>query len=1428
MVTETRYQALETAIEELKLQQQEDRKRMESRLEDLFQLMTSFATKAEATKGVKEVGATKEMDGDSSPTHLGSVSKLNRGPSPSNPAAVTTPKQLPENGMFQLRASQLEFPKFNGDEAKEWVATCNQFFEFCTVSENAKVPFASMYFSGQATSWYNSYRKKHPGVSWDQFVVDLLYRFHDEENDSLVGEFSKLRHTTTVEDYQNRYEELLPYAEEANGQGFTKQYLIESCLSGLKEEVKVIVKLFKPNTVSEVFNVAKLVESGFHPTDKRIRAGAWRSPPRPKPNLPLPPLLPTPPLEKKLPTATTSLLNMNPSRSQTIPTARKLTPDEYQRRKEQNLCFNCEEKFFKGHQCNKRQLYYIATDENEEGADNLEHEQFDVQEEDPEILMFPVNAVLRSNAVCFKGNHKGTEMSFLIDCGAAESFINRNTAHKLQCKLDQTTKVLAVSYKGDYEPVDKMCKNFPFNIKGYDFTADLRVVPVDGYDALLGLDWLEKMDVTCNFKSKTLFFDYKGEAVKIQGDNTSSIPKVSRISAIHLQQCDHQQIAALGFIATVKTDSSGDLSTDLEVISLLRQFSDVFTEPKGLPPPRTYDHQIPLKVGAEPFKFRAYRYPFIQKQEIEWIVKELLSNGVIQESNSPFASPVLLVKKKDGSWRSCVDYRELNRLTIKDKFPIPLVDELLDELHGALFYSKLDLRSGYHQIRVQPQDIFKTAFRTHMGHYEFKVMPFGLTNAPATFQALMNSIFQPFLLKFVLVFFDDILVYSRSWRDHLMHLQTVLQVLRDQQLFAEESKCSFGQSHIEYLGHIISVDGVSADKTKVQAMLDWPTPKGIIGLRGFLGLTGYYRKFVKGYRELSRPLNQLLKKDKFLWDDSAHRSFELLKQAMSSTPVLGLLDFTKPFVIETDASATGLGAVLMQDGPPLAYMIQSLANQHLGLSTYEREIMAIVQAVNKWRPYLLGHKFIVKTDHQSLKFFIEQRLSTIIQQKWLSRLMGFEFEIQYKKGSSNVVADALSRQQEELPVCALSCVTPKWMLEIGASYEADPTAAELLARATLQSSEDSHISFTNGVIRINGKFYVGPTGLRPKIISEFHSSAWGGHSGVTTTLKKIQQTFYWPTMIQDVKTLIAECQVCQTCKSERFPYPGLLQPLDIPEQPWVDISMDFIDGLPSSEGKTSIWVVVDRFSKMAHFLALKHPFMAQDLATLFMDQIHRLHGMPRSIKMSPFEALYGFPPHGEFPPNLNSSHTGLEQFVSDRAAMLAAIKTNLQLSQERMKWYADQHRSEREFTVGDWVYLKLHPYRQTSTTTRPNQKLAPRFFGPFQVLARVGKVVYTLALPEGSSIHPTFHVSLLKQKLGAHEVLNPSLPPVGPDGQVLREPMKILDRRIYKKGTVAGVQALVQWVGFPEKDATWEDLDSLQALFPSISLDVLSTGCRAS
>lgn len=628
-----------------------------------------------------------------------------------------------------------------------------------------------------------------------------------------------------------------------------------------------------------------------------------------------------------------------------------------------------------------------------------------------------------------------------------------------------------------------------------------------------------------------------------------------------------------------------------------------------------FDHKIPLQQGSNPVNDRCYRYSSGQKDVIDQMVQEMLDQGIVRPSSSLYASPVVLVGKKDGSWRLCVDYRALNKMTIKDKFPIPIIEELLDELGGSRIYSKLNLRSGYHQIRMAREDVQKTAFRTHAGHYEYLVMPFGLTNAPSSFQGLMNHVFKDYLRKFILVFFYDILVYSRSLEEHLQHLRITFNLLVQHKLFVKKAKCSFGATRVEYLGHFISAEGVATDPKKIEAVKNWPMPKTLRELRGFLGLTGYYRRFIKGYGVISKPLTDLLKKEGYHWSDKATAVVKKLKLALVSAPVLALPNSTLMFVVETDACDYGIGAVLMQDGHPLAYLSKGLSARHQGLSVYDKELLALVMAVTKWSQYLLGRHFLIRTDQKALKFLLEQKLHTGTQMKWIAKLMQFDFEIEYKKGRENKAADSLSRQvNTELLMISVAPADHALLHRITELWNKDQELRSLIQKLEEQGETVKGYTYTNQQLRKYGKLVIeADAQLRKDIMQLWHDNTNGGHSGMENTYRRLATLFYWKNLREDVNEYVRKCSVCQRSKYDASATPGLLQPLAIPKTSWSCISMDFIDGLPKSKGKTTILVVVDRLTKYGHFMALSHPYTTVSMAQTFMDQVFKLHGMPENI-----------------------------------------------------------------------------------------------------------------------------------------------------------------------------------------------------------------------
>jgi hypothetical protein len=579
-------------------------------------------------------------------------------------------------------------------------------------------------------------------------------------------------------------------------------------------------------------------------------------------------------------------------------------------------------------------------------------------------------------------------------------------------KLNQQIKVKVAG--GGILTGDSELHDCTWTCQDNTFCTSLKVLPLQCYDVILGMQWLEQMGLmTTHWAQKWFEFEWQGTKCRLQGICTNTT-KCDEISWAELQLL-HQQDSIYHLVHVYFTEDESTQKTVPHIVGMvLDTYKHVFDEPTGLPPHRKYDHTIPLLPGASPVNLRPYRYSPMQKTEIEKQVKELMAHGVIQPSSSPFASPVLLVGKKDLSWRLCVDFRHLNVLTVKNKYPLPVIDELLDELASAEWFTSLDLRSGYHQIRMAPGEEFKTAFQTHHGHFEYKVMSYGVTGGPATFQGVMNDILAPVLRKFVLVFVDDILIYSKTLQEHATHLETVLEILQHHQLKVKKTKCTFAQKELTYLGHRISAAGVSTDSSKLAPILKWKQPTSVKELRSFLGMTGYYRKFIRGYGVISKTLTELLKKGMpYVWNADREAAFQALKQALVTAPVLALPDFAKTFVVETDSCGKGVGAVLLQDNHPLAFISKALGPRHLGLSTYEKECLAILMAIEKWRPYLQHSEFIIHTDQRSLMHLDDKRLSTPWQHKALTKLLGLSYKIVYKKGVENKVADALSRHIHE-------------------------------------------------------------------------------------------------------------------------------------------------------------------------------------------------------------------------------------------------------------------------------------------------------------------------------------------------------------------------------------------------------------------------------
>ena len=647
------------------------------------------------------------------------------------------------------------------------------------------------------------------------------------------------------------------------------------------------------------------------------------------------------------------------------------------------------------------------------------------------------------------------------------------------------------------------------------------------------------------------------------------------------------------------------------IVSLLQEFKDVVVRdmPTGLPPIRGIEHQIDLVPGASLPNRPAYRTNPEETKELQRQVEELLSKGYIRESMSPCAVPVLLVPKKDGSQRMCVDCRAINNITVRYRFPIPRLDDMLDELHGACVFSKIDLKSGYHQIRMKEGDEWKTAFKTKLGLYEWLVMPFGLTNAPSTFMRLMNHVLRSFIGKFVVVYFDDILIYSKTLDDHVLHLREVFIVLKREQLFANLDKCTFCTDHVVFLGFVVSSKGVQVDEEKVKAIQEWPTPTNAAQVRSFHGLASFYRRFVRDFSTIAAPLTEVMKKNvAFAWGQAQEEAFTEIKGKLVNPPCLALPNFDKPFEVECDASGVGIGAVLMQDRRPIAYFSEKLSGATLNYPTYDKEMYALIRALETWQHYLLPREFVVHTDHESLKYLKGQQKLNKRHAQWMEFIEPFPYVIKYKQGKENVVADALSRRYVLLSTLDAKLLGFEHIKEL---YPEDREFSEIFTKCEKMASGD-YFRHDGFLFRL-GRLCVPSCSLRELLVREAHGGGLMGHFGIAKTLGVIQEHFYWPRMKRDVERICGNCITCRKAKSKVQSH-GMYTPLPIPSSPWVDISMDFVLGLPRTKrGRDSVFVVVDRFSKMAHFIPCHKTDDASNVADLFFREIVRLHGMPRTI-----------------------------------------------------------------------------------------------------------------------------------------------------------------------------------------------------------------------
>lgn len=865
-------------------------------------------------------------------------------------------------------------------------------------------------------------------------------------------------------------------------------------------------------------------------------------------------------------------------------------------------------------------------------------------------------------AMLFKGAVYGKEVAILADTGGTDNYVSEALCRQMGIALKADP--ISVTLGNNTEHTSCGVARLKLHVQGYKAIMPFHALPLPpGVDFILGDTWMKNNKAQLLMAEGQLKIRCGGHIITL--NNTwpeqkpdASVPQPS--SEEHYLQVLSSTQAKRSlrknkrhFLVYVKwaappaaegEDAQWDFASKVgthdtcanpaKVVQLLRRFKDVFPKElsyMSLPPEREINHTIPLQPGAKPVFRPMYRYSPRELQEMETQITELLRLGLIEPCNSPWGSPVLFVPKKGGKLRMCFDGRWLNKVTVRHAYPLPRVDDLLDRLHGATCFSGLDLMSGYHQIRIAPEDQEKSAFRTPFGLYKWKVLCFGLVNAPAVFVQMMDSVFRSKGMNtYVVVYLDDILVYSKTPGEHLQHLESVLQTLADNKLYANFEKCAFNNPEVEYLGHVVSADGIKPDPKKVQAVLQWPRPTTKKELRSFLGLTQYFRKFIQGYSKIAAPLNALLKEDvdwrrPNTWCVKCTAAFHTLKQHLTAAPVLAMPDFTKPFEVVCDASIVAVGAVLMQGGRPIAFESRKLTGAEYNYFTSEQELLAVVHALTVWRCYLEGVKFKVVTDHHPNTFFSSQIHLSRRQARWSEFLQQFDFDWQYRPGRTNV-ADPLSRLvwTDGPSPAAVALVTTSELGSVAEGASHDPPDAiipPLLQRISDSYRKDpwfTHESNTGALTYKDGLWYkdtlvVVPAddSIKGDILHEAHDSVYAGHFGLHKTLHQITRRFWWPQIRAAVQTYVTGCVSCQANKSAHSLPPGKLQPLPIPDGKWDWVTVDFVTQLPETDsGHDAICVFCDKLTKMVHLVPTLTTVTAQQTAHMFVQQVWRLHGIP--------------------------------------------------------------------------------------------------------------------------------------------------------------------------------------------------------------------------
>uniref|UniRef100_A0A8C5MC00 Gypsy retrotransposon integrase-like protein 1 n=1 Tax=Leptobrachium leishanense TaxID=445787 RepID=A0A8C5MC00_9ANUR len=1146
---------------------------------------------ASLTTLVRQVGALSRTVQDLQDNNALLLAQLQHHPPPygypirslGTPPPYPVPP-LPNNPMFADGTPIPEPPvvlpeRFTGDKKKyrAFITSCQLLFSlkprtYCT--EQIKVQTVITLLSGEPQAWAHQLLRINSPIldTWGSFQEALDDLYEDPfQRDSAQREIRSLRQgKRPVEEY------IMEFKQHALLTEWNEAALINQFRWGLSDALKdELARVGIPTSLEPLMHFCISVDRRLR--DRRQERAA---PQMVQPRRPMAPPLPTDPSTTMVPYISPG---GNDEPMQIGTAGRRLSPEEITRRREGRLCLYCGRP---GHLINScpvrgQRRGKLNANDTSMNPNNTP----------------PVSPLLTMPVVLQWTNHR-IPIKAMIDSGASSCFIDVDFAAKFSIPVQNKRLPINIHLIDGSSlktgPVFR--ETIPLQVHiGSKHVESLSfdILPSPMFPLVLGIPWLRLHDPVIHWSSGSIMFPSKHCTTTCLTPKDQTTVPLCSILDIHMK---HNKV-------TIPT--------------IYQEFLDVFDEKgvESLPPHRPYDCPIDLIPGAPIPHGHIYPLSEPELKILKEYLRENTTKGFIRSSTSPAGAGIFFVGKKDGGLRPCVDYRDLNKITIKNRYPLPLIPELMERLRTATIYTKLDLRGAYNLLRIRKGDEWKTAFRTRYGHFEYLVMPYGLCNAPASFQYLVNDIFRDILDQYIIVYLDDILVYSDNLQDHRIHMKEVLSRLRKNHLYAKAEKCLFETSSVSFLGFIISPGNIKMDPEKVKAIESWPTPVTRKETQRFIGFANFYRKFIRSFSRVIRPLTKLTCTTKpFKWTEEATKAFRDLKHRFTTAPILTLPDPIKPYYLEVDASDVATGAILSQRDVnndhlhPVAFSSKRLSTAESNYDVGDKELLAIKRAFEEWRHLLEGteHPITVYTDHKNLEYLKTAKRLKPRQARWALFFSRFHFHVTYRPGSKNQKADALSRlfSPESPPDDNPTTILQKGHFLV--------TQSSLLSRIKELTPSTLPGLSPDGFLRHHNKIFV-PQEVRPEVLSICHDSTMAGHGGMKRTTALVSRYFTWPSMGKSINQYVRACPICNISKSLPTRPAGLLQPLPIPSQPWSHLSVDFIVELPPSKNHTVIMVVVDRFTKMAHFLPVCKLPTAKQTADLFYREIFRLHGVPASI-----------------------------------------------------------------------------------------------------------------------------------------------------------------------------------------------------------------------